>query len=72
VPHRGGSRFGIHFIVATPSCELAESFGIGEKGNELMQVLTPRFEKGFAYPPEGPGFGVDINDALLKKVAVAV
>jgi len=72
VPHRGGSRFGIHFIVATPSCELAESFGIGEKGNELMQVLTPRFEKGFAYPPEGPGFGVEINDALLKKVAVAV
>jgi L-rhamnonate dehydratase len=72
VPHRGGSRFGIHFIVATPSCQLAESFGIGEKGNELMQALTPRFEKGFAFPPEGPGFGVEINDALLKKVAMPV
>ena len=72
VPHRGGSRFGIHFIVATPSCQLAESFGIGETGNDLMQALTPRFENGFAYPPEGPGFGVEIDNALLKKVAVPV
>jgi L-rhamnonate dehydratase len=72
VPHRGGSRFGIHFIMATPSCQLAESFGIGEHGNELMQALTPRFEKGFAYAPEDPGFGVELNEAILKKVAVPV
>lgn len=70
VPHRGGSRFGIHFITATSQCQLAESFGIGETGNELMEALTPRFENGYAYPPEGPGFGLEITESLLRKVAV--
>ena len=72
VPHRGGSRFGIHFITATSQCQLAESFGIGETGNELMDALTPRFENGYAYPPEGPGFGLEITESLLRKVAVPV
>jgi L-alanine-DL-glutamate epimerase-like enolase superfamily enzyme len=57
--HRGGSR-----------CQLAESFGIGETGNELMEALTPRFENGYSYPPEGPGFGLEITESLLRKVAV--
>ena len=70
VPHRGGSRFGIHFVPATSQCQLAESFGIGETGNELMEALTPRFENGYAYPPEGPGFGLAITESLLRKVTV--
>lgn len=37
-----------------------------------MQALTPRFENGFACAPEGPGFGVNMNEALLKKVAVPI
>lgn len=57
IPHRGGSLFGLHFILATPNCNLAESFGIGEPGNEMMQAMSPRFADGHIYPNEKPGFG---------------
>ncbi len=70
VPHRGGSAFGLSFIVATPNCPLAESFGILEaENNELLAALTPRFEKGFYYPTNAPGFGVALSEGLLKKYA---
>jgi L-rhamnonate dehydratase len=68
VPHRGGSAYGLAFIAATPNCPLAESFGILEaENNELLAALTPRFDKGFYYPTNAPGFGIEINEGLLKK-----
>ena len=30
-------------LVLTPGCDLAESFGLGEQGTELMRAMTPRF-----------------------------
>ena len=35
-----------------------------------MEALTPRFENGYAYPPEGPGFGLEITESLLRKMIV--
>lgn len=69
IPHRGGSVYGLHFILATAHCSLAESFGVGEPGNEIMQAMSPRFEEGFLYPNDKPGFGVDITPALIRKHA---
>ncbi|MBM3783708.1 MAG: L-rhamnonate dehydratase [Acidobacteria bacterium] len=69
IPHRGGSLYGLHLILATAHCELAESFGVGEKGNEIMEAMSPRFSNGFLYPPEKPGFGVELTDALIGKYA---
>jgi L-rhamnonate dehydratase len=69
IPHRGGSLYGLHLILATAHCGLAESFGVGEKGNEIMQAMSPRFENGYLYPPEKPGFGVELTDALINKHA---
>jgi L-alanine-DL-glutamate epimerase-like enolase superfamily enzyme len=28
---------------------------------------SPRFDKGFYYPTNAPGFGIEINEGLLKK-----
>ena len=60
-PHRGGSLYGLHFIAGTPGCNLAESFGIGEKANTVMQAMTPQLEDGFLLVPDRPGFGVEIG-----------
>ncbi|HLJ17917.1 MAG TPA: enolase C-terminal domain-like protein [Bryobacteraceae bacterium] len=67
IPHRGSSRYAIHMIAASPACDLAESFGIGEPANEVLAALTSRFENGFVYPPTGPGFGVELNEAILRR-----
>ncbi|MBI3281727.1 MAG: L-rhamnonate dehydratase [Acidobacteria bacterium] len=69
IPHRGGSLYGLHLILATPTCHLAESFGIGETGNEIMEAMTPPYEKGHIHAPEKPGFGVELNEQLLQKYA---
>ena len=67
MPHRGGSLFAIHLAVARPEIPIAESFGTGEPGNEMMQALTPAFEKGHYLAPSKPGLGLDLPPALLKK-----
>jgi L-rhamnonate dehydratase len=67
LPHRGGSLFGIHLAIANSQITMAESFGTGEPGNEMMQVFTPPFEKGHYFPPTRPGIGADLTDALLKR-----
>jgi L-rhamnonate dehydratase len=67
IPHRGGSLYGLHLILATPNCQLAESFGTGEPGNELMEAMTAPFREGCYYPPDKPGFGVELSEAMLRK-----
>jgi L-rhamnonate dehydratase len=69
VLHRGGSVYGIHLIMASANCPMAESFGTGEPGNELMALLTAPFENGHYKAPTGPGFGVEFPPALLRKHA---
>ena len=64
-PHRGGSPYGISVILTTPSCVLAESFGTLEKPTPLMTAMTSRFENGYYYPSDKPGFGVDITPSML-------
>jgi L-rhamnonate dehydratase len=64
-PHRGGSPYGLAVILTTPSCILAESFGTLEKSTPLMQAMTSRFENGYYYPTEKPGFGVEITPSML-------
>ena len=39
-PHRGGSPYAMALILTTSNCELAESFGQGEEGNEIMAAMT--------------------------------
>lgn len=67
MPHRGGSLFGIHLVISHPNCPMAESFGTGEPGNEMMERLTPPFKDGYYYPPERPGIGAELTPELLRK-----
>lgn len=56
-PHRGGSVYAMHLNIHHPACILAESFGTGEPGNEMMNRLTAPFENGFYKATETPGCG---------------
>jgi len=64
-PHRGGSPYGLSVILTTPSCVLAESFGTLEKSSAVMTAMTSRFENGYYYPSDQPGFGVEITPSML-------
>jgi L-alanine-DL-glutamate epimerase-like enolase superfamily enzyme len=34
-----------------------------------LALKVPRYENGFLYPPDGPGIGVELNEAAVKKFA---
>lgn len=72
MPHRGGSVFGIHLVLAHANCPMAESFGTGEPGNEIMARLTPPFRDGFYWPPEAPGLGADLPEQVVRKYCPAL
>ena len=69
IPHRGGSVYGIQLVISHTNCPLAESFGTGEPGNEVMARFTAPYEKGYYLPTAGPGFGVEFPDEFLRKHA---
>ncbi len=69
LPHRGGSLFGLPLALSTPHCPLAESFGTGDAASDLMLAMSAEFDKGHYFPPEKPGFGTQITDALIRKHA---
>jgi L-rhamnonate dehydratase len=69
MPHRCGSLFGIHLAVANSEIPMAESFGTGEAGNELMEIFTPVCEKGEYLAPAKPGLGFDLPATALKRFA---
>jgi L-rhamnonate dehydratase len=68
-PHRGGSVYGMQLIAHHPACILAESFGTGEPGNEVMAMLTAPYQAGYYLPVPGPGCGVDWTTELLRSRA---
>jgi L-rhamnonate dehydratase len=68
-PHRGSSAYGMSVALTTPNCVFAESLGIGDEGNELMQAVTSRFEKGYYLPNEKPGFGAEFKPEWFQKYA---
>jgi L-alanine-DL-glutamate epimerase-like enolase superfamily enzyme len=70
-----------HFLAATEWMGKIEQEAIGPLNlynipdtvstplkNDLA-VKVPRYENGFLYPPDGPGFGVELNEAAVKKLA---
>ena len=70
IPHRGGSLYGLSLVFATPHCPLAESFGTGDNGTELMDAMSGRFRDGYYYPSEKPGFGTAVTEEMVKKHAL--
>ncbi|MSV30702.1 MAG: L-rhamnonate dehydratase [Bryobacterales bacterium] len=66
IPHRGGSPYGLAVILTSPNCPMAESFGILERTNPVMAAMTSRFEKGYYYPSDKPGFGVELSEGMFQ------
>jgi L-rhamnonate dehydratase len=69
IPHRGGSIYGMTLLLTTRTASLAESFGTGDSGNEIMELLTPKLVDGHYLAPTGPGFGVEFSDRVLRAYA---
>lgn len=66
VPHRGGEIWGLHFLAAGHGEDLAEKvMGKREAVRDVLWLAEPTPQDGRLVLPEGPGFGVDINEELL-------
>jgi L-alanine-DL-glutamate epimerase-like enolase superfamily enzyme len=76
-----GAAVEAHFLAATAWMGKIEQEAIGPLNlynipdtvtkplkNDLA-VEVPRYEKGFLYPPDGPGFGVELNEKAVKQFA---
>ncbi len=76
-----GAAVEAHFLAATAWMGKIEQEAIGPLNlynihdtvsaplkNDLA-VKAPRYEKGFLYPPDGPGFGVELNEKAVKQFA---
>ncbi len=76
-----GAAVEAHFLAATAWMGKIEQEAIGPLNlynipdtvsqplkNDLA-VKVPRYENGFLYPPDGPGLGVELNEAAVKKLA---
>lgn len=67
IPHRGGSLYGLPLVLSSTNCPMAESFGTGDSASDLMLAMSARFEKGYYYPSEKPGFGTEVTEELILK-----
>ena len=66
VLHRGGEIWGLHFLAAGHGEDLAEMvMGKREAVRDVLWLAEPTLQDGRLALPEGPGFGVDINEELL-------
>ena len=66
VPHRGGEIWGLHFLAAGYGEDLAEKvMGQRDGARDELWLGEPQPQDGFLTLPEGPGFGVKINEELL-------
>jgi L-rhamnonate dehydratase len=66
VPHRGGEVWGLHLVAATDCEDLAEVLpGKRDAPRDKLWLGEPTLEGGHLTPPDLPGFGVTLNEALL-------
>ena len=56
-------------LLTSRAASLAESFGTGDSGNEVMELLTPKLVDGHYLAPTGPGFGAEFSDRFLRTFA---
>ena len=76
-----GAAVEAHFLAATEWMGNIEQESIGPLNlHDLIDTVSqpiqddlalnvPRYEKGYLYPPEGVGLGIELNEAAVKKFA---
>ena len=66
VPHRGGKIWGLHFIAASDCDDLAETHPKRwVPPRDELWLDEPQTVDGLLTPPDRPGFGVGLNEAML-------
>lgn len=67
VPHRGGEVWGLHLITANDACDdLAELvMGSRDAATDDLWIGNPAIETGKLSISDEPGFGVQLNEAML-------
>ncbi len=68
IPHRGSSLYGMAAVL-TANAPLAESFGTGDNGTELMLAMSSPYKDGYYYPTDKPGFGTEVTEEMIRKHA---
>ena len=70
--HQAGTPWGLHLTACLPMPCMAETFGPSRDGveNELYRRLRPAPRDGFFALGDTPGFGVDLDEALLEAYTV--
>lgn len=65
--HQAGTPWGLHLTACLPMPSMAETFGPARDGveNELYRRLRPMPEEGIFRLNDAPGFGIDLDEALL-------
>lgn len=71
-PHQGGTPWGLHLIAALPLPAWGETWGPTGRAveNELFRRLRPPVTSGDFILDKKPGFGVELDQALLEKYTV--
>jgi galactonate dehydratase len=60
-----------HLAMAIPNLSLMEYDMDGSSWRDAFLTAPPRVEQGFYTPPGGPGWGCEVNEAVLRAHALA-
>jgi L-alanine-DL-glutamate epimerase-like enolase superfamily enzyme len=55
----------VHLATTLPNLSMVETIGTGGGFHAELICGSIRWEDGFILPPEGPGLGIEVNEALL-------
>ena len=67
VPHRGGEVWGLHLVAANDQCDNLAEMVLGNRGarTDDLWIGNPTLEGGRLSISDEPGFGVELNEAML-------
>ena len=67
VPHRGGEVWGLHLITASDACDNLAELVLGQQDDSTddLWIGNPAIETGKLSINDKPGFGVQLNEAML-------
>jgi L-alanine-DL-glutamate epimerase-like enolase superfamily enzyme len=68
-----GTAASLHFIASIPNCGPLMEFVDIDNFRELRSLMknNPRFEAGYLFVPEGPGLGIEVDEAAVRKAVIA-
>lgn len=68
-----GTAASLNFIASIPNCGPLMEYVDVDNFRELMALTrnNARYEKGYLYVPQGPGLGIEVVEAAVRKAVIA-